>query len=132
MMKKVHVFSTLCTPTVSQFAALEALGGSQKYMGRMVDDYNKRRLYMLKRFDDMPGIRYVKPQGAFYAFPNIEYFKMGSLKFSEWLLKEARVAVMPGIEFGLEGEGYARCSYATAMDRIVAALDRMERCLRGL
>jgi len=129
VMKKVHVLSTICAPTISQLIAVDALKGPQKYMNNMIADYNKRRLYMYKRLNEMSGMRCIKPHGAFYAFPNIDYFGMNSLKFSEWLLKKAKVAVMPGTEFGLEGEGFIRCSYATSFDKIKTALNKMERVL---
>ncbi|MFH1364021.1 MAG: pyridoxal phosphate-dependent aminotransferase [Candidatus Aenigmatarchaeota archaeon] len=131
-MKDLHVFTTLCTPTVSQIAALEALKGPQKHIQTMVDDYNKRRLYMVKRLNDMIGVRCIKPHGAFYAFPNIDYFKTSSYKFAEKLLKKAKVAVIPGTEFGQAGEGFIRCSYATSMDKIKIALNRMENFVKGL
>lgn len=126
VMKKVHVFTTICAPTISQIAALEALRGPKTYMNKMIADYSKRRLYMHKRLNDMTGVICIKPHGAFYAFPNIKYFGKKSVDFTDWVLKRAKVAVMPGPEFGYGGEGFVRCSYATSMKTIEKALNKME------
>ena len=129
-MKKLHIFTTICAPTISQLAALEALRGSGKYVKIMLKEYDKRRKYIVKRLNEIDGINCRKPEGAFYTFPNITAFKMSSLKFSEWLLEKAKVVVVPGTEFGRHGEGYIRCSYATALPKIKIALDRMEKALK--
>ena len=87
---------------------------------------------IIKGINDIPGFSCINPKGAFYAFPNIKNFKMNSLKFSRWLLKEAMVAVVPGTEFGRMGEGYIRCSYATDYNKIKTALDRIEKATEKL
>ncbi|MFH1978653.1 MAG: pyridoxal phosphate-dependent aminotransferase [Candidatus Aenigmatarchaeota archaeon] len=129
-MKKVHIFTSLSTPTISQIAAIEALKGPQGYVDKMVKEYDRRRKMIVKRLDEMEGVECVRPQGAFYAFPKIESFGMKSLEFSEQLLKKAKVAVLPGTEFGAGGEGFIRCSYATSYEKIEKALDKMKKFLR--
>lgn len=131
-MKKIHIYSTVCAPTISQEAALAALGGPQKHVAKMVKEYDRRRKLMFERFNEIPGFSCVEPKGAFYTFPNIRGFGMKSLKFSMWLLKNAKVAVVPGTEFGRCGEGYVRCSFATSYEKISTALDRIEGATKKL
>lgn len=129
-MRKVHIYSSICAPTVSQLAAVEALKGPQTAVKKMVKEYDRRRKLITKRLNDIPGFSCVEPKGAFYAFPNIKEFGMKSLSFSRWLIKEAGVAVVPGTEFGRRGEGYVRCSYATAYGKIETAMERIERVVK--
>jgi len=126
-MAKVHVFTTICAPTISQIAGMQALKESS---GKMVKEYDKRRRYIYKRVIGMEGFSCLEPKGAFYLFPNIKHFRMKSLKFAEMLLKKAKVAVVTGTEFGGGGEGYIRMSYATELGKIKSALDRVEKVLR--
>jgi aminotransferase len=130
-MSKLKLFSTVCAPTVGQMAALAALRGTQKPTEEMRKEYDRRRKFMLKRLEEME-LYCAKPQGAFYAFPNISQFRMRSLRFAEWLLKEAKVAVVPGTEFGRGGEGHIRLSYATDYRLIRKAMDRMETAVKRL
>lgn len=125
-MKKIHIYTSVCAPTVSQEAALAALIGSQKSVTKMTKEYDRRRKLMIRRLNEIPGFSCVEPKGAFYAFPNVSSFGMDSLTFSRWLLKKAKVAVVPGTEFGKNGEGYVRCSFATSYEKIAKALDRVE------
>ncbi len=131
-MTKMHLFTSLCAPTISQVTAIEALKGSQEPVKRMVREYDRRRKMIIKRLNDIPGFRCTEPKGAFYAFPNISFYKMKSLKFAEWLLKNAKVAVVPGTEFGRMGEGFIRCSYATEYHKIWKAMDNIERAVKKL
>jgi aminotransferase len=131
-MKKIHIYSSVCAPTVSQMAALAALKGSQKHVAKMVKEYDRRRKLVFKRFNEIPGFSCVEPRGAFYAFPNIKAFGMKALGFSMWLLKNAKVAVVPGTEFGRCGEGYVRCSFATSYEKIKIALERVEGATKKL
>ncbi len=131
-MKKIHIYSTICAPTVSQEAALKALRGPQKYVEKMAREYGRRRKLIVKRLNDIPGLSCVEPRGAFYAFPNVKGFGMKSLKFSKWLLEKARVAVVPGTEFGRCGEGYVRCSYATSYEKIEKAMGRIDAATKKL
>lgn len=128
-MRKVHVFTTICAPTVSQVAALAALRGGKAHGRKMVREYDRRRKFVVKRLENM-GLAFAKPLGAFYVFPNIEKTGMGSLAFAEKLLKKEKVAVVPGTEFGRNGEGFVRISYATAFEKVKEGMERMERFLR--
>ncbi len=129
-MVKLHVFSSLCAPTVSQVAGVEALRGPQGAVERMRREYDRRRRMIIKRVREVPGWSCLEPEGAFYAFPNVRSMGMKSLAVSEWLLKEARVATIAGTEFGRMGEGFLRLSYATAYEKIEKAMDRIERAVR--
>jgi aminotransferase len=94
-----------------------------------VDDYNRRRQLMVKGFNNI-GLKCFEPKGAFYAFPSVQNTGMTSEEFSERLLKEETVLVVPGTAFGSRGEGYIRCCYATAMNEIEEALTRIKRFLK--
>ncbi|MCK5023001.1 MAG: pyridoxal phosphate-dependent aminotransferase [Candidatus Aenigmarchaeota archaeon] len=131
-MKKVHIYSSICSPTVSQLAAHMALTGPQKCITDMLKEYDKRRKIMIKRLCEIDGISCVNPKGAFYAFPNISRFGKKSLDFSKWLIKNAKVATVPGTEFGRMGEGYVRCSYATSYKKIENAMDQIENSLKNI
>lgn len=131
-MTKVHLFSTICAPTISQVTAITALTGPQTRVQQMVKEYDRRRKFMVRRLRNMPGFECLEPQGAFYAFPKIPAVKKTALAFSEWLLKEAKVAVVPGTEFGRHGEGFIRLSYATSYRKIRIAMDRIEHAVKRL
>ncbi len=128
-MTKLHVFTSLCAPTISQVTAMEALKGEQGCVEKMRREYDRRRKMIVKRLNAIPGFTCTNPKGAFYAFPNVKSFGKKSLSFSDWLLKNAKVATVPGTEFGKFGEGYIRLSYATEYGLIEKALDRIERSL---
>lgn len=131
-MRKLHVFTTISAPTVGQIACIEALKErSRKYIDRIIAEYNRRRVYILKRLE-ATGFECNSPKGAFYVFPGIRPFRRNSLAFSRLLLEKAKVAVVPGIEFGYHGEGHIRLSYATGMKKIEAGMDRIERLCRKL
>jgi aminotransferase len=131
-MTRTHLYCGLCSPTISQLAALEALRGTQKCVKDMKKQYDKRRKLVIKRLNEIPGIISLNPEGAFYAFPNIKSFGMSSVKFANFLLKKAKVLVVPGTEFGKHGEGYIRISYATSYEKIKQALNRIEKVIRKL
>ncbi len=131
-MKEFKLCTTLSAPTFSQLAAVEALKNSASYVQKMVNEYDRRRKMIIKRLNEIPGMACTMPQGAFYAFPNIKSFKMSSVEFSDFLLKKAKVATIPGTEFGKYGESHVRMSYATAYGKIVDALDRIENALGKL
>jgi len=129
-MARMRIYSTTCTPTISQIAAVKALTGSQRHVVRMTREYDRRRKLIIKRLKEIPNISCLEPEGAFYAFPNITGLKMSSKKTVDFLLKKAKVLTVPGNEFGKYGEGYIRLSYATAYKKIKVALDRIEKVLR--
>ncbi len=126
---KVHHYTTLCAPHISQIAALKALHLSGKYIERMRKEYDKRRKFIVKRLNET-GLKTCEPFGAFYAFSNItSVTKKKSFAFAQELLRKAKVATVPGTEFGSYGEGFIRFSYATDLKRINDAMDRIERYL---
>lgn len=132
-----HVTSNI--NSISQYAAIEALTGPQDSIKSMIKEFEKRRNYMIDRINKIEGVSYIKPSGAFYIMvyvgdfygKNIEGDTINSsLDFSKSILEEEKVAVIPGIAFGLDG--YIRLSYATSMDIIEEGLDRLERYLKKL
>jgi aminotransferase len=127
-MTKIHQYTIMCVPIMSQIAATEALRSGEAASLEMMQDYNRRRLIMVTGLNEI-GLPCFEPKGAFYAFPNIKSTGMTSEEFAEKLLTEEKVAVVPGNAFGACGEGYVRCCYATATDEITEALDRMSRFL---
>ena len=128
-MTKIHQYTMMCVPTMSQMAAIEALKGEQESVTEMVEDYNRRRQVIVKGFRDI-GLTCFEPKGAFYAFPSIRCTGMTSEEFAEKLLSEEKVAVVPGSAFGKCGEGYIRCCYATSLADIEEALKRMGRFVK--
>jgi aminotransferase len=127
-MTKVHQYTMLCAPIMAQRAAIEALKFGEPDIQEMVGDYNRRRLLMVNGFNNI-GLDCFEPKGAFYTFPSIKKTGMKSEEFSEKLLREEKVVVVPGTAFGECGEGYIRCCYATAMSEIEEALSRIKRFL---
>jgi aminotransferase len=129
MMRKVHQYTIMSAPTVSQFAALAALREGEPYVQEMAAEYDRRRRLIVGGMNEI-GLKCFEPQGAFYAFPSIEITGMDGNDFAEKLLHEERVAVVPGGAFGEAGEGFVRCSYATAYEKIEEALERLRRFVR--
>jgi aminotransferase len=129
-MTKIHQYTMMCVPIMSQVAALEALKSSDRSVSEMKREYRRRRELVVSRLNEM-GLACHKPEGAFYAFPSIKSSGLSSMEFSKELLKEEKVAVVPGTAFGESGEGYVRISYASNMDKLKEALDRIERFLKS-
>lgn len=125
-MMKIHQYTVMCVPTAAQYAALEALRNGEVEVQRMVKSYDERRRYMWKRFNDM-GLRCFEPRGAFYCFPNITSTGLTDDQFCEQLLKREKVVVVPGNAFGEQGKGHVRACYASSMEQIREACDRIER-----
>lgn len=123
-MLKIHQYTVMCAPIMGQIAALEALTNGMEEMERMMESYNQRRRLIVKGFRDI-GLDCHEPQGAFYAFPSVASTGLDSETFTERLLMEAKVAVVPGNVFGLGGEGHIRCSYATSVAQLTEALERI-------
>ena len=123
-MVKIHQYGIMAAPTTSQYAAVEALRACDDEVEEMKNSYNQRRRYLLHRFREL-GLECFEPEGAFYAFPCIKEFGMSSEKFAEELLKEQKVAIVPGTAFGACGEGYLRVSYAYSIDELKEALNRL-------
>jgi aminotransferase len=124
-MMKVHQYSMLCAPITGQMSAIEALRHGKREVDAMAKEYNRRRKVIVKRLNDI-GLKCTTPGGAFYAFPSIKTSNLSSEEFSTKLLKKEKVAVVPGTAFGECGEGFIRCSYATAMEDLKSALDKIE------
>jgi len=126
---KIHQYTLLCAPTMTQMAAIEALKNGEADVENMVQEYNRRRRFMVKRLSEI-GLPCFDPKGAFFAFPSIEATGMNSEEFAEKLLLQERVAVVPGNAFGPSGEGFVRCCYATSLPNIEQALRRMDRFVK--
>lgn len=122
---KIHQYCIMSSPTVSQYAAVEALTGCEKEVKKMVDEYNIRRRFVVEEFNKM-GLKCFNPEGAFYVFPCIESTGMTSQEFCEKLLDEHKVAVVPGDAFGESGEGFVRVSYAYSLKHLIEALKRIK------
>jgi len=123
---QANFYMTLAPPSISQLMGIKALSLPDKYINCMVKEYKRRRDMIVPRLNDM-GLKTVMPEGAFYAFANIN--GKNSVKFSDMLMKKAKVAVIPGTEFGKYGEGYVRMSFATKYELIEKALKRMEKVI---
>jgi aminotransferase len=130
-MTKVHQYTMLCAPTMAQVAALEALEKGNEEMLHMKHEYDLRRRLFVSGLNRI-GLTCFEPRGAFYAFPSVQGWGLSSEEFAERLLKEQKVAVVPGNVFGESGEGFLRCSYATSREELIEALDRMETFIGGL
>jgi aminotransferase len=127
-MRKVHQYTIMSAPTMSQVAALEALTNGEEHVQKMVGEYDRRRRLIVSGLNEL-GLPTFEPHGAFYAFPNIEASGMDDEDFAEKLLHEERVAVVPGNAFNAEGN-FVRCSYATAYNQIEEALERIQRFMK--
>lgn len=130
-MLKIHQFAIMCAPTTSQYAAVEALRNGDADVERMRTAYNQRRNFLVSELRRM-GIQCFEPFGAFYVFPCIKEFGMTSDEFATRLLKEEKVAVVPGTAFGACGEGFLRVSYAYSIDDLKVALGRIENFITRL
>ena len=130
-MTRFQMYNATCPVTFVQYAAAKALEDerSWKAVEEMRKEYDRRRNLVWKRLNEM-GLPTVKPKGAFYIFPRIKDTGLTDKEFSEMMLKEAKVAVVPGSAFGKAGEGYIRISYATAYEKLEEAMDRMEKVLK--
>ena len=130
-MMKVHQYSMLCAPIVSQEAAIEALKNGDDAVALMREKYQQRRDYLGRRFNEM-GLDCHIPGGAFYLFPDIRSTGLSSMEFATGLLNQNEVAMVPGGAFGTAGEGFCRASYSTSYDDLIEASDRIERFVGSL
>lgn len=124
-MLKIHQFAIMCAPTTSQYAAVEALKNGDDDVAMMRESYNQRRRFLIHKFKEM-GLECFEPYGAFYVFPSIKEFGMTSDEFANRLLKEEKVAVVPGTAFGDCGEGFLRISYAYSLENLKIAMDKIK------
>ncbi|MGI8587058.1 MAG: aminotransferase class I/II-fold pyridoxal phosphate-dependent enzyme [Chloroflexia bacterium] len=133
-MRKIHQYIIMSAPTTAQEAAIEAIKVGEPYIEEMLAEYDRRRRLIVDGFRGM-GLACFEPRGAFYAFPSISATGLSDAEFSERLLVEEHVAMVPGSAFGAAGQGFVRASYATALPQIEQALERIgqlvERCRRG-
>lgn len=128
---RVHQYTVMSAPTMSQIAALTALYDRDEAVQMMVEEYDRRRRLIVSELNRM-GLPTFEPKGAFYAFPKVSVTSLDDETFAQRLLHEEHVAVVPGSAFGAGGEGFVRCSYATAYEKIEEALRRIERFLKRL
>ena len=130
-MTKLHQYAIMCAPTVSQFAAVEALKNGDDDIAEMKAEYNRRRVFIAEGLRKI-GLPVMMPEGAFYIYPYIGGFGLTSEEFCHRLLMEERCAIVPGTAFGECGEGYARISYAYSVKHIAEALEKIERFINKL
>lgn len=128
---KIHQYGIMCSPYISQNAAVEALNSCDSEIQKMADEYNVRRKYLVGEFNRL-GLSCFNPEGAFYVFPCIKSTGLSSEDFCERLLYEEKVAAVPGSAFGESGEGYIRISYAYSLKHLMEAMSRIERFLNQL
>ena len=130
-MLKIHQYAIMCSPTVSQYAAVEALQSCDNEVKKMVSEYNIRRRWLVNALNEI-GLECFEPEGAFYVFPSIKSTGLSSEEFCERLLYEHKVAVVPGNAFGDCGEGYIRISYAYSLKHLMEAVSRIKEFLDDL
>ncbi|MEK0316370.1 aminotransferase class I/II-fold pyridoxal phosphate-dependent enzyme [Cohnella sp. 56] len=130
-MLKIHQYTVMCAPIMGQVAALEALRNGMDEMYRMIESYNQRRRLVVQGFRDI-GLSCHEPKGAFYVFPSIQSTGLSSEEFSMRLVKDAKVAAVPGHVFGKGGEGFLRCSYASSVSQLTEALERIGQFVKQI
>ena len=123
-MMKIHQYAILCANTMAQDAAIEALENGARAVEAMRREYETRRNYIVAAFNEL-GLECFKPVGSFYIFPKITTSGLTSREFSLGLLEKKKVACVPGPAFGASGEGFVRCCYATSLDQIKVAMERI-------
>jgi aspartate/methionine/tyrosine aminotransferase len=131
-MIRIHQYTTVCATTFAQYGAHEALTGPQEEIDNMVSEFDRRRILVYAALSDMPGIKTLKPRGAFYIFPNITGIGKTAEELTQYLLEEAKIAVVPGSVFGNYGEGYIRISYANSYENLQTAMENMKAALGKL
>jgi len=129
---KVHQHTAACATSFVQKGASSALTSSSNCVEEMVKEFARRRKLVLDYLDEMEGITYVKPGGAFYIFPSIKDVGMNDEELADYLLKEARIAVVPGSCFGRYGQNHIRIAYSTSYDNLEKGLERMSKALKKI
>lgn len=130
-MARIHQYIIMTAPTMAQYGALEGLLSCEDDVQEMIKEYDHRRKLIVEGLNYI-GLPTFEPRGAFYTFPKVSVTGLDDEKFSERLLQEKHVAVVPGSAFGSAGKGFVRCSYATAFDQIEEALDRIDQFVKSL
>lgn len=128
---QIHQYAVMSAPTISQFAALEALKTGEPYVQKMHAEYDRRRMLMYRGLNEI-GLPTFEPHGAFYVFPSIHNTGLSDEEFAERLLLEEKVAVVPGSSFGAGGNGFVRCSYATSYAQLEQALEKINRFVKKI
>lgn len=128
-MNKIHQYTMLCASIIAQMAAMEALKNGDRSVQEMKREYRRRREFVVSRLNDI-GLHCHKPEGAFYAFPSIRDTGLSSMEFAQKLLRDEKVAVVPGTAFSSIAEGHIRISYASGFDKLREAFIRMERFIK--
>ncbi len=130
-MLKIHQFAIMCSPTTSQYAALEAVKNCDNEIKKMAEEYNIRRRLLVDGLNKL-GLTCFSPEGAFYVFPSIKKTGLSSEEFCNRLLMEQKVAVVPGTAFGESGEGFVRISYSYSVNHLLEALSKIEKFVNSL
>jgi len=126
---RVHQYTTVCATTFIQMGAVAAYRGPQDCVAEMAAEFDRRRQYLIPALNEIEGISCVRPQGAFYAFPSIKATGKSSAEIADFLLEEAKVALIPGSAFGQYGEGYLRIAYSNPLENIQEAVERIKTAL---
>jgi len=129
-MMKVHQYSMMCAPIVSQEAAIEAFTNGDEAVARMRESYQLRRDFIVRRFNEI-GLPCHLPEATFYAFPRVDVTGLDERTFALRLLEREKVAMVPGTAFGADGKGFCRASFSTSYERLIEATDRIERFVRN-
>ena len=128
---KIHQYAIMCSPTISQYAAIEAIQNCEDDVRKMVSEYDIRRRFLVDKFNNL-GLECFNPEGAFYVFPSIKSTGLSSEEFCEKLIFDKKIAVVPGNAFGQSGEGFVRVSYAYSLSHLKEALARIEEFINEL
>ena len=129
---RIHQYTTVCATTFAQWGAVEALTGPRIHEEEMVGEFDRRRSLVYRSLREIPGMEVVKPTGAFYIFPNIKAFGKSPEELAEYLLDQARVAVIPGTALGTYGDDFIRISYANSYENLEIAMERIAKALKAL
>ncbi len=129
---RIHQYATICATSFAQWGAVAALRGPQTEMNRMIEELDRRRTLVYTALQEMPGVSVVKPLGAFYIFPNIKETGKTPMELTQYLIEEAKIAVVPGTVFGEFGNEFIRISYANSYENLETAMERMKGALEKI
>ena len=129
---RIHQYATICATTFAQWGAVAGLRGPQADVHHMIEEFDRRRKLVYTALQEMPGIHVVKPLGAFYIFPNIKETGKTPMELTQYLIEEAKIAVVPGTVFGEFGNEFIRISYANSYENLEVAMERMKGALEKI
>ncbi len=129
---RIHQYATICATTFAQWGAVAGLRGPQTDVHHMIEEFDRRRKLVYTALQEMPGIHVMKPLGAFYIFPNIKGTGKTPMELTQYLIEEAKIAVVPGTVFGEFGNEFIRISYANSYENLEVAMERMQGALKKL